>query len=165
MACSRRRPVESCAAAAEAARSPDEQASDSLMPRGERSQTWFPELVAELRESWRHDLSWDAVIDLRNRLQRRLEQVLSSRGIRPAKVRCLHCGHVGPGAPPVISVRAVLLALRRFRIESEATVRRLDKEWAKHRTLHQLDLNGYLADHSADAHHAHAHHKHAEERA
>jgi hypothetical protein len=133
------------------------------MPRGERSQTWFPELVAERRESWRHDLSWDAVIYLRNRLQRRLEHILSSRGIKPAKVRCFHCGHVGQGAPPVISVRAVLLALRRFDIESEATVRQLDKAWAKHRALHELDLNGQMADHSADARHARAPHTHAEE--
>lgn len=133
------------------------------MPRGERSQTWFPELVAELRESWRHDLSWDAVIELRNRLQRRLELILSTRGITPAKVRCSHCGHVGPGARPVISVRAMLLALRRFEIESEASVRRLDKEWAKHRALHQLDLNGHPADGSADAHSPHAHQTHAEE--
>lgn len=133
------------------------------MPRGERSQTWFPELVAELRESWRQDLPWDALIDLRNRLQQRLERILSSRGIKPAQVRCLHCGHVGPGAPPVISVRAVLLALRRFGIESEDTVRHLDKAWAKHCALHQLDLNGHLADHSAGAHHAHAHHMHTKE--
>ena len=32
------------------------------MPRGERSQTWFPELVAELRQSWRTDPTWEAVI-------------------------------------------------------------------------------------------------------
>ena len=30
------------------------------MPRGERSQTWFPELVAELRQSWRRDPTWEA---------------------------------------------------------------------------------------------------------
>ena len=42
------------------------------MPRGERSQTWFPELVAELRQSWRTDPTWEAVIDLRDQLQRRL---------------------------------------------------------------------------------------------
>lgn len=112
------------------------------MPQGERSQTWFPELVAELRGAWRRDLSWDAVIDLRNRLQRRLEHILNSRGIGPARVRCFHCGHIGPGAPPVISVRAVLLALRRFGIESEEAVRELDKAWATHRALDQLTLYG-----------------------
>ena len=77
------------------------------MPRGERNQTWFPELVAELRHSWRTDPTWEAVIDLRDQLQRRLEHILSSRGIRPATVRCSHCGHVGPETPPAICSTAM----------------------------------------------------------
>jgi len=112
------------------------------MPAGERSQTWFPALVAELRESWRAGLAWQAMIDLRGELQRSLDGILSSRGIKPATVRCSYCGHVGPGAPPSISVRAMLLALRRFGIESEDTVRQLEKSWARHRALHHLDVYG-----------------------
>jgi hypothetical protein len=64
------------------------------MPAGERSQTWFPEPVAALRQSWRPDPTWEAVIDLRDQLQRSLEHILTSRGIKPATVRCSHCGHV-----------------------------------------------------------------------
>jgi hypothetical protein len=112
------------------------------MPSGERGQTWFPELVAELRRSWRQDLTWEAVIRLRDQLPQDLEHLLSSRGIKPATVRCTHCGHVGPGAPPATSVRAVLLALRRFGIEPEDRVRQLDKEWSRHRALFRLDLDG-----------------------
>lgn len=126
------------------------------MLRGERSQTWFPELVAELRQSWRTDPTWEAVVDLRDQLQRRLKHILSSRGIRPATVRCLHCGHLGPGTPPAISVRAVLLALRRFRIEPEDRVRQLDKEWSRHRALHQLDLYGRGRESGAAPLHGHA---------
>ena len=125
------------------------------MPRGERSQTWFPELVAELRQSWRTDPTWEAVIDLRDQLQRTLEHILSSRGIKPATVRCLHCGHVGPGTPPAISVRAVLLALRRFGIEPENRVRQLDKEWSRHRALLQLDLYGRGRESGAAPLHGH----------
>lgn len=126
------------------------------MPAGERSQTWFPELVAELRRSWRTDPTWEAVIDLRDRLQRRLEAILSSRGIEPATVRCLHCGHVGPGSPPTISVRALLLALRRFGIEPEERVRQLDKEWSRHRALLRLDLYGRAPESGAAAVHSHS---------
>jgi len=125
------------------------------MPRGERSQTWFPELVAELRQSWRTDPTWETVVDLRDQLQRRLEHILSSRGIRPATVRCSHCGHVGPGTPPAISVRAVLLALRRFGIEPEDRVRQLDKEWSRHRALLQLDLYGRGRESGAAPLHGH----------
>lgn len=87
-------------------------------------------------------MAWQAVIDLRDQLQRSLDGILSSRGIKPATVRCSHCGHVGPGAPPSISVRAMLLALRRFGIESEDAVRQLEKSWARHRALHHLDPYG-----------------------
>ncbi len=126
------------------------------MPRGERSQTWFPELVAELRHCWRADHTWEAVIDLRDQLQRSLEHILSARGIKPATVRCLSCGHVGPGTPPAISVRAVLLALRRFGIEPEDRVRQLDKEWARHRALLRLDLYGRGPESGAAALHRHS---------
>jgi hypothetical protein len=125
------------------------------MPQGERSQTWFPELVTELRQSWPRDPTWEAVIDLRHRLQRSLEHILSSRAITPATVRCLHCGHVGPGSPPAISVRALLLALRRFGIEPEDRVRQLDKEWSRHRALLRLDLYGRGPESRAVALHSH----------
>ena len=126
------------------------------MPAGERSQTWFPELVAALRESWRSDPTWEAVIDLREELQRRLEVILTSRGIKPATARCPDCGHVGPSRPPVISVRAMLIAVRRFGIEPEDRVRRLEKEWARHRALLHLDLYGRPATNGEEEVHRHA---------
>lgn len=127
------------------------------MPAGDRSRTWFPEMATELRASWRSDLSWDAVIDLRNQLQRQLEHILSSRSIVPARVRCSHCGHVGPGAAPVLSVRAVLFALGRFNIESKDVVGERDKAWAKHRALQQLDARGQRIDPQAPAPYPHFH--------
>mgnify|MGYP001617483957 CR=1 FL=1 len=126
------------------------------MPAGDRSRTWFPELVSDLRACWRPELTWEAIIALRGQLQRRLEDVLVSRGIKPARVRCFHCGHVGPGAPPDLTVRAVLLALQRFGIESEDAVRRLDKAWGKHRALQQLDRRGQRVEPGAPAPHVHA---------
>ena len=133
------------------------------MPAGDRSRTWFPELVDELRAAWRPELTWDAIVGLRERLQGQLEGILVSRQITPARVRCFHCGHVGPGAPPVLTVRAVLLALQRFGIESEATVRMLDKAWAKHRKLQQLDTHGRRVESRPLAPHSHTH-GHAGER-
>jgi hypothetical protein len=129
---------------------------EDLMPAGGRSQIWFPELVAELRHAWRPDLTWEAVIHLRDQLQRGLEHILRSRGIKPATVRCVHCGHVGPGASPAISVRSLLLALRRFGIEAEARVRQLDREWSRHRALLRLDRYGRAPGSGAAALHRHS---------
>ena len=112
------------------------------MASGERSQVWFPELVEILRQSWLPELDWPAIIALRDQLQRTLDGVRTSRGIRPVTLRCPECGRVGPAAEPSISVRALLLALRRFGIESHERVRSLEHEWARHRATHDLDLYG-----------------------
>lgn len=120
------------------------------MPSGERSQTWYPEVVALLRSRWQSDLSWQGVIDLRDRLQQELEALRASRGIQPPIVRCRCCGTCAPGAPPRITVRALLLALGRFGIEASDTVRQREKQWARYRAEHDLDLLGRAG--AADGH-------------
>jgi hypothetical protein len=125
------------------------------MASGERSQTWFPEVIANLRQSWRAGSSWETTIQVRDELQARVEQILESRGIRPAIVRCSACGHVGPGASPRISVRALLLALRRFEIEPEHRVSELEKDWARYRRVRQLDAYGKQAQARAQTAHVH----------
>jgi hypothetical protein len=127
------------------------------MRPGDRSRTWFPEVVSDLRASWRPMLTWDEIIALRGQLQQKLADVLASHGIKSARVRCFHCGHVGPGAPPVITVRAVLLALQRFGIESADAVRKLDRAWAKHRALQHLDMRGQRVEPGPSLDHPHLH--------
>ena len=112
------------------------------MPSGERSQVWYPELVGILRTAWRADLSWDALIRLRDRLQAELEALRNRRGIEPPVIRCRCCGAVGPAKQPTISVRALLLAVGRFGIDSKDVVQRLERAWARHRAQNGLDLFG-----------------------
>ncbi len=119
-----------------------EEGADGPMARGERSQTWFPEMVASLRTSWRADLSWSEIVELRQKMQAQLEQIRASRGIRPPVSTCPVCGRTGPEAARRVSVRAMLLALSRFSIESEDVVQELEKGWAKHRAAESLDLEG-----------------------
>jgi hypothetical protein len=54
-------------------------------------------------------------------------------------------------------VRAVLLALHRFGIESEDAVRKLDKAWTKHRKLQQLDMRGQRVEPRPSVPHVHVH--------
>ena len=112
------------------------------MPAGERSQVWYPEVVALLRTGWRADLSWDAILDLRDRLQTELEHVRTRRRIHPPVIRCPNCGLVGPAKEPTISVRAALLAAARFGIESKEVVRQCERAWARYRAQLGLDLFG-----------------------
>jgi len=128
------------------------------MARGERSQTWFPEMVESLRASWRTDLSWSEIVELRQNMQAQLEQIRASRGIRPPVSTCPICGRTGPEAPRRVSVRAMLLALSRFSIASEDVVRRLEKSWAKYRAAESLDLEGAPVSNVSQGE-AHQHHQ------
>lgn len=109
------------------------------MPSGERSQTWYPEVVELLRSSWRSDLSWEDVITLRDRLQRAMEDLRTRRGIVSAMVHCRECGVSSPGAEPKISVRALLISVRRFGIDADEAVRLRERAWKRHRARCGLD--------------------------
>lgn len=122
------------------------------MPSGERSQTWYPEVVALLRSRWRSELTWQAIIDLREQLQDELETLRAARGIKPPMFRCRRCGTRGPAAPPRISVRAMLLALGRFGIEPAETVSQRESAWAHHRAEYSLDLLGRTGPITTEGH-------------
>ncbi len=127
------------------------------MPAGERHQVWYPALVTRLRAEWRVDLSWDAIVALRGELQAQLEGYRAQRGIVPAIYHCPHCGTTAPGAPPVISVRALLLAVGRFGIDSRDVVRARERAWAAYRAHEGLNLYGSRdAAEPSDHHHAKA---------
>ena len=112
------------------------------MPAGERSQVWYPQLVALLRSKWRSDLSWEAIVELRDHLQLELQDLRGRRGIVPPLIRCPSCAARGVATPPTISVRAMLLAVARFGIEPTEAVRERERNWARHRAQHDLNLFG-----------------------
>ena len=103
------------------------------MPTGERSQVWYPSVVALLRAGWHSGIMLPEVIALRRALQTELNGYRSRRGILPPTIHCWNCGAIGPASPPSISVRALLLALRRFGIESDDRVR--ERELLGHKSV------------------------------
>jgi hypothetical protein len=48
----------------------------------------------------------------------------------------------GLAAEPLVSVRALILALARFEIASKDQTRALEKAWAQYRKQHRLDIEG-----------------------
>ena len=52
------------------------------------------------------------------------------------------CGHVGEGAEPYVSVRAMILSLARFGITAAELTYALEKDWAAYRKENGLDLYG-----------------------
>jgi hypothetical protein len=114
------------------------------MPPGDAQRTWFPEMIEALRTRWQPNFSIEQVIALRNDLDRQLQSIRRSRTIAPAMMSCPKCGVRAHAAPPKVSVRATILALRRFGIADEATVRVLERQWKSFRAKHSLD--GYGGD-------------------
>jgi hypothetical protein len=128
------------------------------MPAGERNQVWFPEIVDMLRLQWRQDLSWQSVVELRDLLQNKLDEIRESHGILPPVTRCPSCGHIGPAKPPVISVRAMLISVRRFGIGAIEATKKREHDWERHRRENKLDLLGRLSEGGApDSYHSIAH--------
>jgi hypothetical protein len=112
------------------------------MAAGDAQRVWFPEMIEKLRSQWRQDLSFDVIVELRDELDTMLQQIRSERHIRPPVFKCPRCGHVGEGADPHVSVRAMILSLVRFGIAATETTYILEKRWAGYRKERQLDLYG-----------------------
>jgi hypothetical protein len=99
-------------------------------------------MIEKLRSQWRQDLSFDAIVELRDELDAMLQQIRSERHIRPPVFKCPKCGHVGEGADPHVSVRAMILSLVRFGIAGTETTYMIEERWASYRKERQLDLYG-----------------------
>jgi hypothetical protein len=112
------------------------------VPSGDRSRTWFPEMVEQLRLSWRDDLGMAELAALALRLDLLLHDIRTERGIRSPTILCRKCGRRGPAAAPRVSVRAMILAAERFGIAQQADVGRIERLWKHHRTTERLDLYG-----------------------
>ena len=52
------------------------------MAAGDAQRVWFPEMIARLRFQWHQGMSFDAIIELRDELDTKLQQIRSERHIR-----------------------------------------------------------------------------------
>jgi hypothetical protein len=112
------------------------------MPSGDASRTWFPEMIEMLREEWNPSMSYEELISLRDRLDVALQTIRTDRNILPPLMWCPHCTKRQRSAPSKVSIRAIILALGRFRIVPENEVKTLDKHWKKYIKENGLDIYG-----------------------
>jgi hypothetical protein len=112
------------------------------MPSGDAQRVWFPEMIEALRSEWRHGMSFEATVELRDELDAMLQRIRSEWHMRTPVFKCPHCGHVGEGAQPHVSVRAMLLSLVRFGIADAEQIKTLEKRWALYRQQNKLDIFG-----------------------
>ncbi len=108
----------------------------------EAQKVWFPPVVERLRCQWREGMSFEALVALRDDLDRMLQRVRFEENIVSPIVKCRVCRQKGPGPEPHVSVRAMILSLLRFDVAPAPLVYTLEKEWAAHRKQNDLDLYG-----------------------
>ena len=122
------------------------------MAAGDPQRVWFPEMLAKLRSEWKPQMSFLALIELRDRLDAMLQQIRSERHTVSPVLRCPKCGKTGPSAEPHVSVRALILALGRFGITSQKDSKRIERDWAEYRVQNRLDLYGQASATVAESH-------------
>ena len=112
------------------------------MPAGDAHRTWFPEMIEMLRMEWNSSMSVEELISLRDRLDATLQAIRIERNILPPMMWCPNCQKRHRSKPPKVSVRATILALRRFGIAPDAEVKTLEKRWKKYSKETDLDIYG-----------------------
>jgi len=93
------------------------------------------------------------LIELTGRLATKLQTLRKERNIKPAMMWCPKCQTRHRAAPPQVSVRATILAMRRFGIADDETVKVLEKRWKTHRDKQQLNLYGAPEGTPVPSHH------------
>jgi len=119
------------------------------MAAGDAQRVWFPEMIEVLREEWRPEMPFEALVALRDRLDAMLHQIRAERHIRPPVLRCPECGKMAEAAEAHVSVRAMILSLLRFEIAAPESTYALEKSWARHRKQNGLDPYGKAIDPAA----------------
>ena len=121
------------------------------MATGDAQRVWFPEMIEVLREEWRPEMPFDALVALRDSVDAMLQQIRAERHIRPPVLRCPECGKMAEAAEAHVSVRAMILSLLRFEIAPAEPTYALEKSWARYRKQNGLDLYGKAIDPGAHA--------------
>jgi hypothetical protein len=100
-------------------------------------------MTLTLRSSWQPAMPFETMVELRDKLDGMLQQIRAERQVRAPIFRCPKCGHVGEGAAPHISVRAMILAVARYGIAAPDSTRNIEKACNAYRKQKGLDFNGH----------------------
>ena len=114
------------------------------MASGDRQRTWFPKMVELLRAECQPELSWEELIALCDLLDGMLQEIRKSRNLQPvvSSTLCPKCNKPLIQGAGSVSVRAMILAVKRFGIAPEEEVKLVERGWSRHRRETGVDLYG-----------------------
>jgi hypothetical protein len=123
------------------------------MAAGDGNRVWFPEMIEMLRSRGNAGMPFPALIELCNILDKMFQRRRPRGPILPTGSLCPECGRmIGSESQQRhrISVRATILSLGRFGITSPEVIKRTEKEWARYRAEHRLDVYGHRISSTAE---------------
>ena len=132
---------------------PELQSRMNLMAAGDGNRVWFPEMIETLRLQWNVEMPFPALIELCNILDGMFQRRRPGGPILPPGSRCPECWRIVGSESQQrhsVSVRATILSLGRFGIASPEVTKRTEKEWARYRVEHRLDLYGHRMSSTAE---------------
>ena len=118
------------------------------MAAGDAQRVWFPEMIEKIKSEWSSSMSWGELIEFCRMITEERKQLRESRGIRPPRYKCPHCGSVSREDIHAISIRSALFVLKNTGVVSEYEFKELDKKWKKYREENYLDAYGNNKSHN-----------------
>jgi hypothetical protein len=85
-------------------------------------------------------MTWEELAAFCRDMTEKRRRIKEARNIGPPRMTCKKCG--GPVVLPPISIRSALFALRKINAIDESELKRLDRQWSKHRKANGLDACG-----------------------
>ena len=112
------------------------------MAAGDAQRAWFSEMLAELKETWNPQMSWEECAELSQKMTIFRELIWKNQNIKPARTWCPNCKEYHDSRPPEISIRSMLFALKKIYVIDDNELKELDKSWKKYRKEFYLDAYG-----------------------
>ncbi len=110
------------------------------MPAGDAQRAWFPEMLEDLKSRWPSGMSWEELAVFCRDMTEKRQKIKEARNISDGSMACKECG--GRLVLPPISIRSALFALRKINVIDESELKRLDRDWGRHRKARGLDACG-----------------------
>jgi len=99
-------------------------------------------MLDELQETWSRSLRWEEYLSICDRMTTIRTRIRQERGVKGPKMFCRHCQEVHEMNLGPVTIRSVLLALRKKGLLTEEELRQRDTEWRRYRSKHPLDGSG-----------------------
>ena len=114
------------------------------MASGDALRVWFPEMTLKLSNKWKEGMSWKQCSVFCASMTKYRNQLRNEKKIKSAMIFCKNCGTHHAIEPLPISIRSMLVALKKISKINNDQFKELERSWKKHQKEFNLDNYGNL---------------------